>query len=120
MRQPRIKKHQWITIGGKTDSSQPKGAEKALFFSYKCFCNVAGELQTLGKTCWYGKVCSQAARLDFMVELQNIIGWQALPAAYRGLQKQTEKLNKMFAMANLYLADKRGLLTRFGLPPADI
>ena len=29
---------------------------------------------------------------------------------YRGLQKQTEKLNMMFALANLYLADKRGLL----------
>ena len=29
---------------------------------------------------------------------------------YRGLRKQTEKLNMMFALANLYLADKRGLL----------
>ena len=29
---------------------------------------------------------------------------------YRGLQKQTEKLNMLFALANLYLADKRGLL----------
>ena len=29
---------------------------------------------------------------------------------YRGLQKQTEKLNMMFALANLYLADKRCLL----------
>ena len=29
---------------------------------------------------------------------------------YRGLQKQTEKLNMMFALANLYLADKHGLL----------
>ena len=29
---------------------------------------------------------------------------------YRGLRKQTEKLNIMFALANLYLADKRGLL----------
>lgn len=28
---------------------------------------------------------------------------------YRGLEKQTEKLN-MFALANLYLADKHGLL----------
>ena len=29
---------------------------------------------------------------------------------YRGLQKQTEKLNLMFALANIYLADKRCLL----------
>ena len=29
---------------------------------------------------------------------------------YRGLRRQTEKLNMMFALANLYLADKRGLL----------
>ena len=29
---------------------------------------------------------------------------------YRGLQRQTEKLNMLFALANLYLADKRGLL----------
>ena len=29
---------------------------------------------------------------------------------YRGLVKQTEKLNMMFALANLYLADKHGLL----------
>ena len=29
---------------------------------------------------------------------------------YRGLRKQAEKLNMMFALANLYLADKRGLL----------
>ena len=29
---------------------------------------------------------------------------------YRGLLKQSEKLNMMFALANLYLADKRGLL----------
>lgn len=29
---------------------------------------------------------------------------------YRGLQKQTAKLNMLFALANLYLADKRGLL----------
>ena len=29
---------------------------------------------------------------------------------YRGLEKQTEKLNMMFALANLYLADKHGLL----------
>ena len=29
---------------------------------------------------------------------------------YRGLPKQTEKLNMMFALANLYLADKRSLL----------
>ena len=29
---------------------------------------------------------------------------------YRGLLKQTSKLNMMFALANLYLADKRGLL----------
>ena len=29
---------------------------------------------------------------------------------YRGLRKQTAKLNMMFALANLYLADKRGLL----------
>jgi IS5 family transposase len=29
---------------------------------------------------------------------------------YRGLRKQTEKLNMLFALANLYLADKRGLL----------
>ena len=28
----------------------------------------------------------------------------------RGLQKQTEKLNMLFALANLYLANKRGLL----------
>lgn len=29
---------------------------------------------------------------------------------YRGLRKQTAKLNMLFALANLYLADKRGLL----------
>ena len=29
---------------------------------------------------------------------------------YRGLQKQTEKLNMLFALANLYQANKRGLL----------
>ena len=29
---------------------------------------------------------------------------------YRGLQNQTEKLNMLFALANLYLADKRSLL----------
>ena len=29
---------------------------------------------------------------------------------YRGLRKQVAKLNMMFALANLYLADKRGLL----------
>lgn len=29
---------------------------------------------------------------------------------YRGLRKQSAKLNMMFALANLYLADKRGLL----------
>ena len=29
---------------------------------------------------------------------------------YRGLQSQIEKLNMLFALANLYLADKRGLL----------
>ena len=29
---------------------------------------------------------------------------------YRGLPKQTSKLNMMFALANLYLANKRGLL----------
>ena len=29
---------------------------------------------------------------------------------YRGLVKQTQKLNMMFALANLYLADKHGLL----------
>ena len=29
---------------------------------------------------------------------------------YRGLRKQTAKLNMMFALANLYLADKRGLM----------
>jgi IS5 family transposase len=29
---------------------------------------------------------------------------------YRGLRKQAAKLNMMFALANLYLADKRGLL----------
>ena len=29
---------------------------------------------------------------------------------YRGLETQTEKLNMMFALANLYLADKHGLL----------
>ena len=29
---------------------------------------------------------------------------------YRGLQNQIEKLNMLFALANLYLADKRGLL----------
>ncbi|WP_313291779.1 transposase, partial [Faecalispora jeddahensis] len=28
---------------------------------------------------------------------------------YRGLRKQTAKLNMLFALANLYLADKRGL-----------
>ena len=39
---------------------------------------------------------------------------------YRGLRKQAEKLNMMFALANRYLADKRGLLAWFELPPADI
>jgi IS5 family transposase len=34
---------------------------------------------------------------------------------YRGLRKQSVKLNMLFALANLYLADKRGLLARFGL-----
>ena len=29
---------------------------------------------------------------------------------YRGLHKQTEKLNMLFALANLYQANKRGLL----------
>lgn len=29
---------------------------------------------------------------------------------YRGLRKQIAKLNMLFALANLYLADKRGLL----------
>lgn len=29
---------------------------------------------------------------------------------YRGLRKQSAKLNMLFALANLYLADKRGLL----------
>ena len=29
---------------------------------------------------------------------------------YRGLLKQTSKLNMMFALANMYLANKRGLL----------
>ena len=29
---------------------------------------------------------------------------------YRGLPKQVQKLNMLFALANLYLADKRGLL----------
>ena len=29
---------------------------------------------------------------------------------YRGIRKQTAKLNMLFALANLYLADKRGLL----------
>ena len=39
---------------------------------------------------------------------------------YRGLEKQTEKLNMMFALANLYLADKHGLLAEYsggGKPP---
>ena len=31
-------------------------------------------------------------------------------ARYRGLRKQTEKLNIMIALASLYLADKHGLL----------
>lgn len=35
---------------------------------------------------------------------------------YRGLRKQSAKQNMMFALANLYLADKRGLLARFGVP----
>ena len=30
---------------------------------------------------------------------------------YRGLEKQTQKMNMMFALANLYLADRKSLLS---------
>ena len=35
--------------------------------------DITGELQIWGKTGWYGKVCSQAGSLDFMIELQDVI-----------------------------------------------
>lgn len=74
MRQPVIKKHQWEAIGGENRQQSTKGGLKSsLFYSYLDLYEVAGELKTLGKTGWYGKMCSQAARLDFMVEFQNVI-----------------------------------------------
>ena len=61
----------------KSGNNQPKGAEKAPFYyvivMYGDVYNIAVELQILGKTGWYGKVCSQAASLDFMIELQDVI-----------------------------------------------
>lgn len=40
--------------------------------------------------------------------VKGLFGYQK--TRYRGLRKQVAKLNMLFALANLYLADKRGLL----------
>ena len=49
------------------------GRKSSLFICISDPYNEVGELRTLGKTGWYGQVRSQAASLDFMVKLENVI-----------------------------------------------
>ncbi len=56
-----------------------------------------------------------SAKSSILAQVEHVFGvvkklFKYRKTRYRGLEKQTEKLNMMFALANLYLADKHGLL----------
>jgi IS5 family transposase len=62
---------------------------------------------------WYAKK-AEYKKSSVRAKVEHVFGvvkglFRYRKTRYRGLQKQTEKLHMMFALANLYLADKRCL-----------
>ena len=77
------------------------------------------ETQVYGDSGYLGAEKREDAESSVRAKVEHVFGiviglFGYQETRYRGLRKQRAKLNMMFALANLYLADKRGLRAWFG------
>ena len=72
------------------------------------------QIKRLSKSGQYNAKKAERKKSSVRAKVEHVFGvvkglFGYRKTRYRGLRKQTAKLNMMFALANLYLADKRSL-----------
>ena len=73
------------------------------------------QISKLSKNVQYWAKKSEHQKSSIRAKVEHVFGvvkklFNCRKTRYRGLEKQTQKMNMMFALANLYLADKKSLL----------